>query len=300
MPGDLETIRMFLEVAEQESFAAAARRLNVSPPAVTRAVGALEAKLGVQLLLRTTRQVSLTAAGAAYAARVRPLVEGIEAAAQDLRAEAGALSGRLRINAPLSLGRLLLPQAIAAFREEHPGVAFAVTLTDRLIDVMSEPADLAIRISGPPSDKLTIWRRICPVRRCLVASPGLLAREGRPRDPGDLAGRALLGYGAEAGPEVWELTHGPRRMRATAGTPVAANNGELIAELAARGEGVALLPRFIVEDQLRDGTLEEILPEWSAPQLWLTLHYPPYERLPRRVAAFSDFFETYATRTKPV
>ncbi|WP_339949382.1 LysR substrate-binding domain-containing protein [uncultured Albimonas sp.] len=300
MPGDLETLRVFLEVAAQESFAAAARRLGISPPAATRAVGALEDRLGVQLLLRTTRRVSLTAAGAAYAARVRPLVEGLEAAAEDLRAEAGALTGRLRINAPLSLGRRLLPEAIATFRQAHPGVEFAVTLTDRLIDVMTEPADLAVRISGQPSDKLTIWRRICPVRRCMVASPGLLAREGRPRDPGDLAGRALLGHGPDAGPEVWELSQGARRMRATAGTPVAANNGELIADLAARGQGVALLPRFMVEDGLRTGALEEILPEWEAPPLWLTLYYPPYDRLPSRVAAFSDFFETHVTQTRPV
>jgi len=300
MPGDLESLRIFLEVAAQESFAAAARRLGISPPAATRAVGALEAKLGVQLLLRTTRQVSLTAAGAAYAARVRPLVEGLEAAAGDLRAEAGALSGRLRINAPISLGRRLLPEAIGAFRESHPGVDFAVTLVDRLIDVMAEPADLAIRISGPPSDKLTIWRKICPVRRCLVAAPALLEREGRPADPGALSGRALLGHDPEAGPEVWELSCGARRARVVAGAPVAANNGELIAELARRGEGVALLPRFMVEEMLAAGALEEILPEWEAPQLWLTLYYPPYERLPRRVAAFSDFFETHVTRTRPV
>ncbi|SFI28542.1 LysR family transcriptional regulator [Albimonas pacifica] len=300
MPGELETLRVFLEVAAQESFAAAARRLGQSPAAVTRAVGALETRLGVQLLLRTTRRVSLTAAGAAYAARVRPLVEGIEVAAEDLRADTGALSGRLRINAPISLGRRMLPEAIAAFRETHPAVEFSVTLTDRLIDVMAEPADLAVRISGQPSDKLTIWRRICPVRRCLVASPALLAREGRPADPGALGGWALLGHGPEAGPEVWELSRGARRMRATAGAPVAANNGELIAELAARGQGAALLPRFMVEDKLRSGALEEILPEWEAPPLWLTLYYPPYERLPRRVAAFSDFFEVHVTRTRPV
>ena len=300
MPGDLESLRAFLEVAAQESFAAAARRLGVSPPAVTRAVGALEDRLGVQLLLRTTRHVSLTAAGAAYAARVRPLVEGIEAAARDLRAEEGALSGRLRINAPISLGRRVLPEALAGFRAAHPGVDFAVTLTDRLIDVMTEPADLAIRISGPPSDKLTIWRRICPVRRCLVAAPALLARTGRPADPGALAALPRLGHDAEAGPELWELSRGARRMRLTAGAPVAANNGEMLAALACRGEGVALLPRFLVEDMLAAGALEEILPDWEAPKLWLTLYYPPYDRLPRRVAAFSDHFEAYATRMQPV
>lgn len=300
MPGELETIRIFLSVVEQESFAGAARRLGISPPAVTRAVGALEEKLGVQLLLRTTRQVSLTAAGAAWAARVRPLVEGLDAAAEDLRADSGALSGLLRINAPLSLGQRLLPEALAAFRAAHPGVDFAISLTDRLVDVMTEPADLAIRISGPPSDKLTIWRRICKVRRCLVAAPSLLSAEGRPTDPGDLSGRALLAYGPDSGPEVWELSCGARRMRLTAGAPAAANNGELIAELARRGQGIALLPRFIVEEMLAEGALEEVLPDWSAPQLWLTLYYPPYERLPRRVAAFSDFFETHVTRTRPV
>lgn len=298
--GELETIRVFLAVAGQSSFVAAARELGVTPASVTRAVGALEDRLGVQLLHRTTRRVSLTAAGAVYAAQVRPLVAGLAEAAETLRTDEGETSGSLRINAPMAMGQRLLPDVISQFRTLYPRVTVALTLTDSFVDIVTDEIDLAIRISAPPADKLTIWRKLCPLRRALVAAPRYLEAQGRPDDAQALAEHCLIGHDAQAGPEVWELTRGPVRRRLRAGATVSANNGDLIARLAANGEGVALLPRFLVEEDLAAGRLEEILADWSAPQLWLTLYYPPYERLPARVATFSQFFETYVLETRPV
>ncbi|GGA87664.1 LysR family transcriptional regulator [Brucella endophytica] len=297
---DLNDIRVFLAVARQGSFVAAARQLSMTAPTVTRAVSALEQRLGVQLLLRTTRQVSLTSAGAVYAARVGPLLEAFDAAAEKVRAEEGEAAGLIRLNAPLSLGQRILPDIISGFRAEHPGIAVSATLTDRFIDIVNDSFDLAVRISEPPRDKSTIWRKICRVRRILVASPGYLAANDAPETPDDLDEAVCIAYDEEALAEGWELTHTGRTRKVRAGKVLAANNGDLIARLAENGEGVALLPLFIVEEALGTGHLVQILPDWQPPELWLTLYYPPYEKLPMRVAKFSDFFETYVTTIRPV
>lgn len=297
---DFDDVRVFLAVAKERSFVAAARQLSMTAPTVTRAVGALEERLGVQLLLRTTRQVSLTSAGAVYAARMEPLLTAMREAEDDVRAEAGHVAGLIRLNVPLSLGQRILPEVISGFRVENPQIAVSMTLTDRFIDIVSDSFDLAIRISRPPTDKSTIWRKICPVRRLLVASPGFLAANGTPESPDALNEELCLAFDEEARSETWELTNAGRVRKVRAGRRLAGNNGEFIARLAENGEGVALLPHFIVEEALEAGRLVEILPAWRAPELWLTLYYPPYDRLPGRVAAFSAFFEAYVTTVRPL
>ena len=293
-------LQIFLAVAEHRSFVSAARHLAMTPPAVTRAVSALEDQLGVQLLLRTTRQVSLTSAGAAYAARIAPLIRGLAEAAAELQERHGQAAGLIRINAPMSMGERVLPDVISQFRTLFPQVSLALTLTDRHIDIVSENVDLAIRISTQPKDKLTIWRKITEVRRCFVAAPQYLSRVGTPESVDDLSGHCLLSYDAEAGPETWDLTNGPKRRRVVAGDVLSSNNGDLIAKLAVNGEGIAMLPQFIVDEPLKSGALVQVLHDWHPPQLWLTLYYPPYDKLPMRLVTFSDFFERYVTEAKPV
>ena len=298
--GELEAIRVFLAVVEQQSFAGAARQLGLTPASVTRTIAALEERLGVQLLVRTTRQVSLTSAGAVYAARVEPLAEGLAEAAQETREAQGITSGRIRVSAPVSLGVRVLPAVLSQFATLYPQTHVAVNLSDSFVDIVEEDYDLAIRISGPPDDKSTIWRKIRPVPRVLVAAPRYLAARGTPGDPGDLAGHACVSYRADARDEVWELSRGPSRRSHRATGRFSANNGDLLAQLALNGEGITLLPRFMVEEELSSGRLTEVLPGWSAPEIWLTLYYPPYERLPLKVATFSDFFETYVKETRPL
>ncbi|MBP1849487.1 LysR family transcriptional regulator [Rhizobium halophytocola] len=297
---DLNDIRVFLTVAREHSFVAAARQLSMTAPTVTRAVSALEDRLGVQLLLRTTRQVSLTSAGAVYAARIAPLLDQFEDVAEAVRAEEGHSAGLIRLNVPLSLGQRILPDVISAMRAENPGISVSLTLTDRFIDIVSGDFDLAIRISEPPRDKSTIWRKICPVTRVLVASPGYLAANGTPQSPDDLNAGACIAYDEEALSETWELTNGAKTRKVHAGRGLAGNNGEVIARLAENGEGVALLPQFIVADAIAAGSLKRILDDWRPPDLWLTLYYPPYDKLPMRVSTFSDVFETYVTATRPI
>ncbi|EKF61275.1 putative LysR family transcriptional regulator [Agrobacterium albertimagni AOL15] len=291
--GELEAIRTFLTVAEQSSFSAAARRLGMTPASVTRTVSGLEEELGIQLLLRTTRKVSLTSAGAAYAARVAPLVQGLARATEETRDLQKVTAGSLRVSAPMSLGMKVLPTVLSQFSIIHPRTNVAIELSDRFVDILQENYDLAIRISGPPTDKSTIWRKIRPVPRVLVASPSFLARNGIPKVPEDLTTLECLSYHDQSKTETWELSRPGQSRIVEAKGRFSINNGDFLGRLAVAGEGIALLPRFIVEEDLAAGRLVEVLPGWSTPEIWLTLFYPPYEQLPLRVATFSDFFEAF-------
>jgi DNA-binding transcriptional LysR family regulator len=291
--GELEAIRTFLTVADQSSFSAAARLLAMTPASVTRTVSALEEQLGVQLLLRTTRKVSLTSAGAAYAARVAPLVEGLARATEETRDLQKVTAGSLRVSAPMSLGMKVLPTVLSQFSIMHPRTSVAIELSDRFVDILQENYDLAIRISGPPTDKSTIWRKIRPVSRLLVAAPSFLARHGAPKLPEDLTTLECLSYHDQSKTETWELSRPGQVRTVEARGRFSINNGDFLCKLAIAGEGIALLPRFIVDEELRAGKLVEVLPGWNTPEIWLTLYYPPYEQLPLRVATFSDFFEAF-------
>lgn len=298
--GELESIRVFLAVAELSSFAGAARQLGLTPASVTRTIAALEGQLGVQLLVRTTRQVALTSAGAVYAARVAPLADALADAAEETREAQGITSGRIRISAPLSLGLQVLPAVLSQFAALYPETQVAVSLSDSLIDIVEEDYDLAIRISGPPGDKSTIWRKVCEVPRLLIAAPAYLERHGAPQSPEDLTRYCCLSYRTDARTETWELSRGPGQRSHKARGLFAANNGDLLAKLVLQGEGIALLPRFIVADELAAGHLVQVLPDWTTPPIWLTLFYPPYEQLPLRVATFSDFFESHIKDVRPL
>jgi DNA-binding transcriptional LysR family regulator len=291
--GEVEAIRTFLTVAEQSSFSAAARLLGMTPASVTRTVSGLEEQLGVQLLLRTTRKVSLTSAGAAYAARVAPLVDGLARATEETRDLQKVTAGSIRVSAPMSLGMKVLPTVLSQFSIIHPKTSVAIELSDRFVDIVEENYDLAIRISGPPTDKSTIWRKIRPVPRLLVASPSFLVQNGTPKLPEDLATLECLSYHDQSKTETWELSRPGQTRTVEANGRFSINNGDFLCRLAVAGEGIALLPRFIVEDELRAGSLVEVLPGWTTPEIWLTLYYPPYEHLPLRVATFSDFFEAF-------
>lgn len=290
---DLRGLRIFLEVARLQSFAGAARSLGLTAATVTREIARLEKDLGQQLLLRTTRKVSLTSAGAVAAARYQGLIEDFDRASEDLRRAGLPDQGRLRVNAPISMGIRLLPGLLDAFRLAYPRIALEITMTDTLVDVIEDTCDLAIRISNPPSDKSTIWRKLCEVPRHVVAAPSLFMRHDRPSAPEHLQSALCLSYGTGPSPEIWEFQRGTSKRTVKASKEFATNNGDLLFQLVRRGAGIAVLPGFIVDEAIREGEIERLMPDWVASPLWLTLYYPPYEQLPPLVATFSDFFETY-------
>lgn len=238
--------------------------------------------------------------GMFYAARVAPLAQGLARVAEETREAQGITSGLIRISAPMSLGLKVMPPVLSQFAALYPHTHVALNLSDGFVDIVEGDFDLAIRISGPPTDKSTIWRKICKVPRVLVAAPAYLTARGTPLTPQDLVEFSCLSYGEEAREEAWELSKGASHRSHKAQGRFSANNGDLLAQLVLNGEGIARLPRFIVEADLAAGTLIEVLPDWSSSDIWLTLYYPPYEKLPLRVATFSDFFELYVNETRPL
>lgn len=290
---DLKPIRVFLEVARQQSFAAAARALRLTPASVTRIVARLEDDLGQQLLVRTTRKVSLTSAGALVATRYQSLIEAFDRVAEDLSREMQPFRGRIAINAPVSFGLRLLPSLLERFTLAYPNIDLSIQLTDRLVDIVTESCDLSIRLSAPPKDKSTIWRRLCKVPLRAVASPRLFDRHPVPQAPDDLTPRLCLSYGADESPEAWNFRKGALKQTVIAGTAIRTNSGDLLYALARAGVGIVVLPEFLVAEGLKRGEVVPVLEDWSLPELWLSLFYPPYEALPPLVATFSDFLEAY-------
>lgn len=288
---DLKPLRIFLEIETLGSFAAAARSLRMTPASVTRIIARLEEDLGQQLFLRTTRQVSLTSFGALVAARYRPVLEDFDRATADVTGSTRADRGRLRLNVPLSMGVRLMPGLVESFALAYPNIALEVRMTDKLINIMEEPVDLAVRISGPPEDKSTIWRKICEVPLNAVASPALFERIPRPAGPEEVDPKICLSYGSR--PETWHFSQGAIKRSVHAGDHIISNNGDFLQALAVAGQGIALLPDFITETDVQAGRVERLFPDWQVRPLWLTLYYPPYETLPPLVATFSEFFETY-------
>lgn len=292
MSGQIEYIRTFLEVVRQGGFAPASRALGLSPTIVTRHVSELEAQLGVQLFTRTTRKVDLTDAGRLYCDRVAPVVADLDDANEAARSRQVGLSGPLKVSAPMSFGHRHLPAIIAQFRTLHPAVQVNLQLTDRFVDVAREGFDMALRVSAPPQDQKTIWQKICPIERVLVAAPNYLARHRSLEQPEDLSRHQCLHYAF--GPErpVWQFTIDDRQTTVPINPCLISNSGDLIAKACVLSEGIALLPRFIVKEHLDSGSLRTVLPDAKPPEIWLAAAFPPYERLPAKVAAFTSFVQS--------
>jgi DNA-binding transcriptional LysR family regulator len=189
------------------------------------------------------------------------------------------------------LGKKLLPTILAGFNEIYPRIRFQISLSDELVNITEDDYDLAIRISLQPSDKYTIWRKICAIPRILVAAPD--SRFTVMDHPEELKPDDCLAYDGESRRETWALSDGRSTIDLSAGSAFSANSGEVLADMAADGLGVALLPGFNISDHLRTGRLVRVFKEWAPPELWLTLYYPPYQKLPPRIAAFSKYFEEH-------
>ena len=293
MPGHFEQITAFLAVADAHSFARAADRLGVSPSSVTRTLADLEDRLGVQLLVRTTRKVSLTQAGSTYRAQVLPLIADLARAEDSVRSFQTSLKGRLRVSVPMSFGLHYLAAPLTRFRTDNPDIDLQISLSDHFVDIVTDDLDMALRISGAPSDRSTIWRKIAPVPRSLIASPGYLDKRGTPRAPSDLLRHAALSYAHLADGDVWQLTDPatgtthPVRVPST----FTCDNGDLLADLAVADQGIALLPDFLLRERIANGSLMRVLPDWQLPEIWLTAFYPPYQRLPTALERFTTCIE---------
>ncbi len=281
-------MRVFVAVVERSGFSAAASALDLSTASVTRQVAALEKRLGTRLLNRTTRRVGLTSAGAAYYQRAVQLLAELDDIEAAVGAQALVPSGLLRINAPVSFGIARLGPLLAGYRVRYPQVKLDLSLSDRLVDMVEEGFDVAIRITRQPAPNL-IARKLADARLLLCAAPDYLARAGTPAAPADLARHACLAYSYWSGGDEWTLQGpaGEATVRIDGG--LRANNGDVLREAALAGMGIVLQPDFVVGADLAASRLRQVLPDWQVPPVGIHAVYASRSHLAPKVRSFIDF-----------
>ena len=281
-------MRTFVQVVDTGSFVGAAEPLDMSKAAVSRYVADLEARLGVRLLHRTTRRLSLTEDGEVFYLRCKELLGGLDAAEAEVTARSGDAVGQLRVNAPVSFGILYLAAVWAAFKARHPQVSFDVTLSDRVVDIVEEGFDLAIRITQLQNSSL-ISRRLASTRMVLCASPTYLARQGTPVHPSELVQHHILAYSYWSSRDEWAFD-GPDGVVVVKTTPcLRSNNGDTCRAVALAHEGIILQPSFMVGADLAAGTLVELCPGYRALEMGIHAVYSSRKHVAPKVRLLIDF-----------
>jgi DNA-binding transcriptional LysR family regulator len=283
----LDDMRIFVATVDARSFTTAANRLALSKQFVSRRVMALEAALGVRLLVRNTRKLAVTELGQTFYERAKRILAEVEDAGQAMSMQRAAPHGLLRISAPMSFGVLHLSPLVAAFLQRYPDVRFDMELSDRLVDVVGEGFDMAIRI-GTLADSTLVAQRLGDVRMLACCSPQYLRRRGAPATPADLARHACLAYG-HGGPASWEFAVDGARRHVEVRGPLRSNNGELIRDAAMAGLGIALLPDFIVAAAMKAGQLVPVLDPYLPRASALYAVYPHHRQGSMTIRALTGF-----------
>lgn len=293
----LESMETFVRVVEAGSISAAAEQMGIAKSAVSRRISELEERLGVQLIRRTTRRMSLTDTGRSFHERCVNILADVAEAEQAVSHEHGTLRGRLRVALPLSFGLSQLGPAINAFLQTHPGVEFDIDFNDRQVDLLAEGFDLALRI-GELADSSLIARRLTGIRSCVCASPAYLQEAGTPVQPADLAHHACLTYSLVPEPRVWRYTGADGKAGSVhVNSRLQANNGDFLHRAALEGQGIVLQPLFIVQHSLDTGQLKSVLTDYEWPSTSAHALYPRTRHLSHRVRAFIDFLvDWFASR----
>lgn len=284
-----ETLRAFVQAVESGSLTRAADALQVATSAISRRIKELEAHLGTQLLQRTTRQMRLTAAGESFHARAVQILQSLEEAEAEAGNQSRTLGGPLRIAAPLSFGQSHLGPILLEFAETHPDLELDVDFSDRMVDLVAEGHDLAVRI-GNLSDSTLIARKLAEVRLVVVAAPAFWESHGMPKAPEDLKGLPALCYTGSERIDTWRYA-GPDGTSGAIEMNVAlrATNGGFLTEAAVRGLGVAMQPSFIVHKAIEAGELQPALCQYTWPTVTVHVVYPQTRHLSARARAFIDF-----------
>lgn len=265
-------LALFVDVVDQQSFSAAARRLGVAASSVTRRIDRLETQLGIRLLHRTTHALRPTEAGQLLYGRATRMLAELRGLQEDLHSQHDEPSGLLRVDCPAPFGRRHLMAALAAFMQRHPALQVDLVLTDSMVDLqgarLGSDVDLAVRI-GPLEDTRFVATVLAPQRRVLCASAAYLARRGEPESPDALAGHDCLAWHGAPPPGAWrfgERRHVPAQPR------FRSNHSEALLEAAIDGLGLAHLPTWLAGDALRDGRLRAVLPQFAAAPEPATIH----------------------------
>lgn len=284
----MEDLEIFVNVVEADGFTAAAALMNMTVTATSRRVKALEERLGVRLLNRTTRRISLTEAGQIYFDQVRRILSELRDAEEQLSQLSGSARGTLRVTAPMTFGVRRLAPWIARFADAHPQLQVQLHLDDQTIDIVGQGLDMALRI-GYPRDSSLIARPILPVARYVCAAPAYLQKWGAPQTPLDLLRHSCLHYDNLSVREEWTLNgpDGPEAVEVQG--RLCSNNGEVLCEAAVQGLGIVLLPDFMVEQALAENRLQRILEGFEPPPFTLYALYPSRHFVPTKIRLLLDF-----------
>jgi DNA-binding transcriptional LysR family regulator len=283
-----QEMRVFAGVVEAGSFVGASDALEISKPAVSRYVADLETRLGVRLLHRTTRKLSLTEEGEVFYSRCKELLDNIEEAEAEITSRSGQATGLLKVSAPVSFGLLHLAPLWADFMARHSNVTLDVTLSDRMVDLVEEGFDLAVRIARLPSSSL-ISRKLSSTRIVLCASPDYLKAHGTPRHPTELAGHRVVAYSLLTAGEAWDFDGPDGRVSIKVEPTMRTNSGDTCRAVALRHQGVIRQPSFLIGDDLLSGALVEIMPEYRASEFGIYAVYPTRKHVLPKVRLLIDY-----------
>jgi len=283
---ELET---FVSVVETGSFVRAAEQLRISKSAASRIVSDLEERLGGRLLQRTTRQLSLTEAGQAYFERCKQLLAEISEADDAVASLSSQVVGLLKVNAPLTFGTLHLAPLWGEFLKRYPQVRLDVSLNDRIVDLVSEGFDLAVRITSQLQDSSLISRKLASSRIVMCASPDYLDQRGTPQSLAELATHDFIGYSYWASGDTIHLESGELHEGIKVSPRLRVNNGDTCRAAALAGLGIIFQPTFIVGQDLLSGELVEILEEWHTGEVGVYAVYPVRRHLSGKVRVMVDF-----------
>ncbi|MEQ8822846.1 MAG: LysR family transcriptional regulator [Filomicrobium sp.] len=284
----LEAMNAFAKVVAHGSYAEAGRRLGLTRSAVSKAVKELEQLLGVRLLDRTTRRVSATEAGRAYYERCVDILASVEETELQIARLHDEPRGVLKVNAPMSFGALYLGSAISEFMGQYPELTIEMALSDRFIDPIEEGVDVTVRI-GELADSSLIARKLAPARLVLAASPDYLKAHGKPKSADDLKEHRCLHYGHTTSMPRWQLMVDGQPASVPVTAVMCSNNGDILRKGALQGTGIALLPTFIIGQDIADGALRQVLPECEPTPLGIYALYAPNRYLAAKTRVLIDF-----------
>ena len=291
MMDKFESIRAFTQVVNAGGFAAAAREIGLSRSQVNKLVISLENELGVQLLHRSTRVVTPTESGLAFHERCVEILASLEEAERSITQLQAEPRGRLRVNAPMTFGTMHLAPALADFLVQYPDLQVQLTLNDRFVDPIEEGFDVTVRIAKPQEVASLIVHPLTLAPRVLCAAPSYLEANGTPTHFDELRHHSCLHYGQLAVESQWTLIGSEGEQTISVTGVLCSNNGEVLRDAAVRGLGITLLPTFVVEPELQQGTLQRVLPEYHPPELSISVIYPVNRHLSTKVRLLVHFLQ---------
>jgi len=285
----INVMNLYRRVVETGSFSRAAYDLGVGQPTVSKQISALERRLGVRLLERSTRRMRATDVGHEYYEHCRRILEDVDEIESSLGASVSSIAGRIRIACPMAFGRLYVAPIVFGFMAMHPEVTVDLLMNDQYVDLIEEGVDLSIRIANLDAGSLLHARQLGETQRTIAASPSYLRRHGTPRTPEDLRLRAFAVYAYFEQPEYLTLLRRDERREVRVRPVIRVNNAEVILAAARAGLALAVLPHWCAAEDLRKGTLRPVLPQWQPPSSHTYAVYSSARHTPRRVRVFIEY-----------